>query len=154
MALPQSELEREEKITAPVALQQPLLTVHHGRTPARVVCKWVGVLLIAVGLYGFMSPMLEAQQRGAHNFIHIIAGVLSFAAARLPAARSVRAFSVSAGAFFLAIGVVGFALAENASGLWVLVPGVIEFGIHDQWIHLLSGAAWMGSGLIGLKKGV
>jgi hypothetical protein len=44
---------------------------------ARMYCQWVGIILLVLGIIGFMTPMLLTLQFTAlHNWIHLISGAV------------------------------------------------------------------------------
>lgn len=123
-------------------------------TYAREICFILGGLFITLGLVGFVVPdLLQAHLSGAHNAIHLISGLGAVICAYL-GAKPARYFAFGFGAVYGVLGALGFILGspgESAvaghmgrdSALWVLSPGVLEFGAADHTIHLVIAAIFL-----------
>ncbi|MBO9667210.1 MAG: DUF4383 domain-containing protein [Bdellovibrio sp.] len=132
------------------------------RTYARETCVILGVLLMTVGLVGFvMDNFLDAHLSYAHNVVHLLSGALAVwfgTKSEIAAKRYAYIF----GSIYGLLGVLGFvvgvpgrpsmgALAEDRF-LWRIVPEKLEFASRDHIIHLILGAVFLLSGLILFRR--
>ena len=147
----------------PVSQDRPLTTAKFERVSyAREVCYVMGAIFITIGLIGFVvDNLLGAHLSYAHNVIHVISGVAALICAYN--GRSVaHKFALGFGAFYGALGVLGFIFGVSAeasvghvgrdASLWVLSPGVLELGTTDHILHLLFAAVFIGSALIHYQR--
>lgn len=162
------ELEREPQrkptphlrpSTKPPVTEQPTLTAKFERVSyAREATYVVAAIFITIGLIGFVvDNLLGAHLSYAHNFIHVISGVVALTCAYNSRA-SAQAFAVGFGSLYGALGILGFVLGTSAestvghvgrdASLWVLSPGVLEFGTADHLIHLAFAVFLIASALV------
>ena len=132
---------------------------------AKKVSTVLGVVFIGIGLLGFVWPgFAGAHLSPAHNAIHLASGAaaLSFGRGSYAAARR---FCLAFGAFYLALGLIGFAVGKPAetamtmggkphhnSHLWALIPGRLELGDNDHVIHIALGSVFIGAGLTRARR--
>jgi uncharacterized membrane protein HdeD (DUF308 family) len=124
---------------------------------AKTICKLLGVVLLLVGIIGFVKPGFAGTHLSmAHNLVHILTGIISLYfgfAASLSAARS---FALAFGAIYLLLGIVGFIMGSPGAPtmanmadmgadnrLWKVIPGTLELGTADHAVHILLGVVFL-----------
>lgn len=113
----------------------------------------VGVVLIAVGIVGFLvepsfavgdsadrGTLLLFDVNGWHNVVHILTGALAVAMAA--SAASARAYLLGFGAVYALVTVLGFVVGDGG-----LLLSVIPINTADNLLHLALAAAAIGVGL-------
>ena len=130
---------------------------------AKTISTILGVILLLVGLAGFLIPNLAGTHLStAHNLIHLATGAaaLYFGLAASPSAA--RLFAIIFGLVYLLLGVTGFFLGATgtitlpqhlvAGGvnehMFRLIPGVLELGTMDHVVHLLLGLLFLVAGFL------
>lgn len=116
------------------------------------ILKFLGVLLLLVGLFGFAAPAaFGAHLSPVHNLVHLVTGALSLwfgTRGSLPAAK---AFAIVFGAVYGLLGVLGIVAGAPGAGhdarLLVVVPGVLELGVIDHVIHVVLGLVYLVAGI-------
>jgi uncharacterized membrane protein HdeD (DUF308 family) len=115
---------------------------------AKTICKLLGVVLLLVGIIGFVKPgFLGTHLSMAHNLVHILSGIIALYfgfAASLSAARG------------FCLGICGFILGSAQpttltnmtdmaadTRLWKVIPGTLELGTADHAVHLLLGILFL-----------
>lgn len=132
------------------------------RSYARETSIVVGVLMIVMGLLGFVVPnLLGAHLSYAHNSIFIAAGALALWFGT-DSERAAKAYSYVAAVFFGCLGVLGFILGSPGIGsvanttqdanLWTVVTGALQFGTVDHVIHLIVAGAFLAGALMKQKE--
>lgn len=132
------------------------------RSYARETSVIVGVMMIVLGLLGFVVPnLLGAHLSIAHNTLFIAVGALALWFGT-DSERTAKAFSYVCAVFFAGIGVLGFVMGAPGIGsvantaqdanLWTVVAGSLQFGTVDHVIHLLIGAAFLAGALMKQKE--
>ena len=122
------------------------------------ICTLLGVVLLAVGLLGFVMPaLLGAHLSPAHSVIHLATGAIATYLGLKGTGSAVRMFSLIFGAVYLLLGIAGF-VAGGAGmpsagmpgpedlRLLKVIPGVLELGTVDHVIHIVLGAAFLLAG--------
>ena len=113
---------------------------------AKTVCKILGVVLLLVGVCGFVAPtLLGAHLTPAHNVVHLLSGALALYFGFAGTLSAAKMFSLVFGVVYLALGILGMALGTGAERLWMVGP--LEFGQSDHGIHLLLGVIFLAGGL-------
>jgi hypothetical protein len=126
---------------------------------AKTICRVLGVILLVVGIAGFLAPgMMGMHLRGAHNLIHIVSGAIAAFLGWRGSYRSARLFCLVFGAVYGLLGIAGLmagpgipaGMANNMPDkhLLVLIPGSLEFGTADSIIHVILGVAFLVAGLV------
>lgn len=101
---------------------------------AKTYCQVVGIVLLALGVIGFMtSSLLGAPTTTVHNLIHLISGAVLayFAFTGGPVKMGAQVFGV----IYTIVGVLGFISAGTLAGLGV--PTNMLYNL----IHLVVGVA-------------
>ena len=113
---------------------------------AKTVCKILGVVLLLVGVCGFVAPrLLGAHLFPAHNGVHIVSGLIALYFGFAGTLSAAKIFSLVFGVVYLALGILGLALGTGADRTWILGP--LHFGTSDHGIHLLLGVIFLAGGL-------
>src|SRR5215475_4717566 len=87
---------------------------------AKAICKVLGVVLLIVGLLGFLSPnLLGMHLSGIYNIIHLISAALALYFGFVASPSAARTFSLIFGAVYLLLGALGF-----------ITPGVVSSGLQ------------------------
>ena len=114
---------------------------------AKTVCKILGVVLLLVGVCGFVAPtLLGAHLTPAHNVVHLLSGILALYFGFAGTLSAAKTFSLVFGVVYLALGILGMALGQPPDRLWH-VAGILEFGTADHGIHILLGVIFLAGGL-------
>jgi hypothetical protein len=121
------------------------------RTPAQLYSLLFGVVLLAVGILGFVadssfgtgsnvegSDFIVFEVNGWHNIVHILSGLLGLALARRR--DTARAYALGFGAVYLVVTIWGFITGDQV--LWL-----IPVDAADNVLHLLIAAAGLAAGL-------
>jgi Domain of unknown function (DUF4383)/Short repeat of unknown function (DUF308) len=126
---------------------------------AKTIATLVGVVFILVGICGFLAPgLLGAHLTLAHNLIHLISGAVSLYFGTKGTLAQARMFCLVFGVVYGLLGIVGLVagtagmpsvphMAQDAH-LLKLLPGALEFGTMDHYIHILLGVIYLVAGLM------
>ncbi len=121
------------------------------RTMTQRVCITLGFIFIAIGLLGIIVPGFMGMHLSmAHNFIHLISGVLALWSGYADESRKAYNFCIGFGALYGILGISGFVFGEPGypgvghmeadENLLRIIPNVLEFGGSDHIVHIvLSG---------------
>jgi hypothetical protein len=121
------------------------------RTPAQLYALTFGVVLLAVGILGFIadssfgsgenvngSDFIIFEVNGWHNIVHIASGLLGLALWRRN--DTARAYALGFGAVYLVVTIWGFVTGDQV--LWLL-----PVDTADNFLHLLIAVAGLAAGL-------
>ena len=121
------------------------------RTPAQLYALLFGIVLLAIGILGFIadssfgtgsdvdgSDFIIFEVNGWHNIVHILSGLLGLALARRR--DTARAYALGFGAVYLVVTIWGFITGDQV--LWL-----IPVDAADNVLHLLIAAAGLAAGL-------
>lgn len=134
-----------------------------GRAPVRRVASGFAVLLLLLGLLGFVPGITSSypdlrfagpgsaarlfglfQVSALHNLVHLVLGGAGLALARTVA--GARAFLLGGGAVYLVLWLYGLAVDRRSEA------NVLAVNRADAWLHLLLGAAMLASGLFAGRR--
>ena len=120
------------------------------RTPAQLYSLLFGIVLLAVGILGFIadssfgtgsdvegSDFIIFEVNGWHNIVHILSGLLGLALWRRR--DLARAYALGFGAVYLVVTIWGFITGDQV--LWL-----IPVDTADNILHLLIAAAGLAAG--------
>jgi hypothetical protein len=121
------------------------------RTPAQLYALLFGIVLLVVGLLGFIadstfgtgsdvegSDFIVFEVNGWHNIVHILSGALGLAVWRRR--DWARAYALGFGTVYLVVTIWGFITGDQV--LWL-----IPVDTADNILHLLIAASGLAAGL-------
>jgi hypothetical protein len=122
------------------------------RTPAQWYCLIVGLVLLLVGAFGFVSDshfdtgegvdgdlFLGFEVNGIHNLIHVASGLVLLAAS--PRRASARAVALAFGAVYGVVAIIGLADGTDVLGLFPVNPA-------DNVLHIALSALGIVTALV------
>jgi hypothetical protein len=122
------------------------------RTPAQWYCLLVGLVLLAVGILGFISAssfdtgnavqgdsFLGFEVNGIHNLVHVASGLVLVAAS--PKRASARVVALAFGVVYGLVAIIGLADGED-------VLGLLPVNAADNILHVALAALGIATGLI------
>jgi hypothetical protein len=121
------------------------------RTPAQLYALTFGIVLLAVGILGFIAnasfgagsdvqgdDFIIFEVNGWHNLVHILSGLLGLALWRR--ADTARLYALGFGATYLVVTIWGFITGDQV--LWL-----IPVDAADNVLHLVIAATGIAAGL-------
>jgi hypothetical protein len=121
-------------------------TFKQGGIMARTWCKISGIVLILVGIAGFVRPdLLGMHLTPIHNAVHLLSGLIAVAVGFAGSFSASRAFCLTFGAIYLLLGVLGFAAPQVVARLLQAHAGGLG---PDNVVHVVLGAAFLIFGLM------
>jgi hypothetical protein len=124
-----------------------------GKTLAQVYALSLGVVLVLVGLLGFLvEPSFgigDSAQRGTliafdingwHNVVHLLSGIVGLAMAGTAA--KARLFSIGYGVVYVIVTILGFVVGDGG-----LLLSLIPINTADNLLHLVIALTGIGIGL-------
>jgi uncharacterized membrane protein HdeD (DUF308 family) len=129
---------------------------------AKTVCKLLGVVLLLVGIIGFIKPGFAGTHLSmAHNLVHILSGIIALYFGFAASLSGARGFALAFGAIYLLLGIVGFIMGSPGTPsmanmadmgpdnrLWAVIPGTLELGTADHAVHILLGVVFLAGALM------
>lgn len=121
----------------------------------KIVNLVVGVLLLVVGVLGFLAPGLGGFHLSAtHNLIHLVSGAIAvYYGTRRVTLSAAKAFAGTFGAIYALLGIAGFVFGDPGTpsmagmgpdeNLLRLIPGSLELGTSDHTFHILLGVVFL-----------
>ena len=117
---------------------------------AKTVCKILGVVLLIVGICGFVLPnLLGAHLSPIHNGVHIVSGAIALYFGFAGTFSGAKTFSLVFGVIYLALGILGLVLGAGAEKMWMVGP--LHLGQMDHLIHVVLGLVFLAGGLFTKK---
>ena len=117
---------------------------------AKTVCKLLGIVLVIVGVAGFVAPhLLGAHLMPAHNAVHLVSGAIALYFGFAASAGAARGFCIVFGLVYLALGVCGWFLGTGPEHLFQVGGEILTLGKIDHFIHLGLGVVFLLGGLLG-----
>jgi uncharacterized membrane protein len=116
---------------------------------AKTVCKIFGIVLLLVGIVGFLQPtLLGLHLTTLHNIVHLLSGAIALYYGFSGSYAGARTFSQVFGGIYLLLGLLGFIapnvimsiIGHTAAGSENLMP--------DNVVHLLIGAVFLVVGFL------
>jgi hypothetical protein len=132
--------------------------VSGGSDMAKTFATVLGVIFMLVGIIGFINRgFLGMHLSNAHNWIHLISGIVALYFGTATDLRAARNFDYTFGTLYLLLGFFGFLLGRPSvatvpggaggiatdSRLWRVIPGTLEFGSADHTVHILLGVLFI-----------
>jgi hypothetical protein len=116
---------------------------------AKTICKLLGVVFILVGIVGFVMSKdatgrdaLGTHLTTAHNFVHIISGIVALYFGFSGSLSAARAFCLVFGAVYLLLGIVGFITGKGDDRM-LAIDDLLMLGTRDHAIHILLGVLFL-----------
>jgi hypothetical protein len=110
-----------------------------------------GALFVAFGVLAFLGWTRghdASHHTIGHNVTHVIAGLTVLAVAWAGGSVVHRRFCIGFGAFYMAIGALGFFSSRDSLRV---IPGLIEFHLEDQWVQIGTGILFLALSLLKSK---
>ena len=128
----------------------------------RSTCLFMGVILLCVGLVGFvMDNFLTMHLSYAHSIVHVVAGVLALGFGYY-SRQAARVFSYAAGTVFGVLGIAGFFAGQRGTStvghigedqfLWTVQANALEFGTADHIVHLIYAVVFIAGALFVISR--
>jgi peptidoglycan/LPS O-acetylase OafA/YrhL len=130
---------------------------------AKIIATTFGAVLVLFGLSAFASPtLLGAHGSPLNNLLNILLGGLVLAVAQRGGPSIMLWSCAGTGLFYLAWGLVGFALGQPRASslgsmppdlcLLVVIPGFLESARSDHVLHLFFGIAFCISAMVAVAE--
>jgi hypothetical protein len=117
---------------------------------AKTLCKILGVVLVLVGIAGFLKhDLLGMHLTTSHNIVHLLTAAIALYFGFYGSDATARTFCQVIGAIYLILGIVGFVAPDvvaNAIQSHTATGG--ENLTPDNIVHLLLGAVFLIVGLL------
>jgi hypothetical protein len=113
---------------------------------ASMLCKIMGVVFIAIAIWGFVTGdmVLMFQVNMAHNIVHLLTGVAALGCG-FAGEKVAKMFSITFGAVYGLVAVLGLLNVE-------FVVTLLHLNAADNWLHVAVAVVFLGVGL--MSKGV
>jgi len=120
---------------------------------ARIVCRIVGVGLLALGLAGFALPtLLGLHLTTIHNLVHLLTGLVAVYVGFAATLTTARVFCLLIGAGYLLLGLAGLVAPGLLASLLGHAPLSVRELTPDNALHAVLGAVLLGSSKKSSKK--
>ena len=121
----------------------------------KTLCKIFGVVLLLVGIAGFVSPrLLGMHLTPVHNVVHLLTAAIALYLGFAGSWSAARTFCIAFGAIYLLLAVVGFIAPGVVAGIIGAghdmggSAGTLTSSSPDHIVHLLLGVVFLGVGLM------
>jgi hypothetical protein len=119
---------------------------------ANPLCKILGIVLLLVGIVGFLRPdLLGMHLSVTHNIIHLMTAVLALYFGFAASVIAARTFCLALGAIYLFLGILGFVAPGTVAAILqthLVIAGAVDSLTPDNLVHLLLGAVFLVAGLL------
>jgi hypothetical protein len=116
---------------------------------AKSFCKLLGIVMLIVGIAGFMSPMLmNFHLTPIHNGVHLVTAAIALYLGFAGSYGAARTFCLLFGAVYLLLAIIGFTAPDVIAGIIGAVHPMTP-GSPDNIYHLVVGLASLISGFGG-----
>lgn len=133
------------------------------RSGPQKVCLTIGIFFVVIGVSGVMLPgLLGMHLSPAHNLIHILTGIFSLSAAYSIKRSRAFNFCLAFGLIYSLLGLSGFLIGVPGypsvgymgadQNLFQVLPGVLEFGTIDHFVHIFLGAIFLIAAFVWRKE--
>jgi hypothetical protein len=117
---------------------------------AKTLCKILGVVLLIVGLCGFVAPnLLGLHLTPIHNIVHLVTAAIALYLGFAGSPEGAKTFCAVFGAIYLLLGILGFAAPGVVASI-IGHPGPVTSAdlTPDNAVHLLLGIVFLAAGLM------
>jgi hypothetical protein len=120
---------------------------------AKTVCKLLGIVLVIVGVAGFVAPhLLGAHLMPAHNLVHLVSGAIALYFGFAGSYGAAKGFCVIFGIVYLLLGCAGWFMGTGPEHLFH-VGEMLTLGKVDHFIHVGLGVVFLAGGALGGRAG-
>jgi hypothetical protein len=117
---------------------------------AKTVCKILGVVLLLVGIAGFLkSDLLMMHLTPIHNIIHLLTAAIALYIGFAGSANAARTFCLVFGAIYLLVGALGFIAPKELANIIGHTMADTDSLTPDNIVHLVLGGVFL---LVGLQR--
>lgn len=119
---------------------------------ARMACRWGGLFFLTISVIGFFAgDLLRVHLTSAHNYLHLINGLILGMIGMKGNPALVRITSFCFGSAYFLLGITGFFIG-GSDNLMVLLPERLELGVNDHIFHILIGVLFLFAGIRSYRK--
>ncbi len=106
---------------------------------AKTVCKILGVVLVLLGIVGFIKPDLAGLHLTTiHNVVHLLIAAIALYIGFMGSDSQARTFNQVFGVIYLLLGILGFVVPDTVAS--IIQAHSAEGMVIDNVVHLLIGA--------------
>jgi hypothetical protein len=114
----------------------------------KTACKILGIVLLLVGLVGFLKhDLLGLHLTTVHNIAHLVTGAIALYFGFIGSAGAAHIFCLVFGVIYLLLGAIGFIAPQVVTAI-IQVHGEGISLTPDNIVHLLLGAVFLIVGLL------
>jgi uncharacterized membrane protein HdeD (DUF308 family) len=113
---------------------------------AKRLCRLLGIVLVVMGILGFVAPNLLGMHLSVpHNIFHLVTGALAIYFGFGRTLHATRTFNLIFGVLYLLLGILGFVAPMVVADLLRMqdAPGPVGSIAPDNLINLLLGAVFL-----------
>lgn len=113
---------------------------------ASLICKVMGVVFVAVAIWGFIAKdqVLIFHVNTPHNVVHLISGLAALACG-FAGEKAARTFSVVFGVVYGLVALLGFLNVDY-------IVNLLHLNTPDNWLHAGIAAVFLVAGLVPANK--